>query len=129
MRANEELHDTRRISNSGPPHDSPPKFEIGLPSGGLYAVSTGNTGWSGVTRPLSTPVEPVTTLNVDPGKKISWNERARNGWSGFASRNVFASCAALLSWVASRFGSYDGKDHSARIEPSRGSSTTTDPFC
>src|SRR5205085_11702574 len=71
MRANAELHDTRRMSNSAPPHDSPPKLEMGLPSGGLYAVSVGKTGSSGVTTPFSTPIEPVTTLNVDPGKKRS----------------------------------------------------------
>ena len=27
--AKAELHDTRRMSNRAPPHDSPPKFEMG----------------------------------------------------------------------------------------------------
>src|SRR4051794_27987875 len=64
--ANAELHDSRRMSNSAPPHVSPPKFWIGWPSGGSYCVAGGKFGLSGVTLPLCSPIEPVTTLNVEP---------------------------------------------------------------
>src|SRR5947209_6937713 len=129
MVAKAELHDTRRMSNRAPPHDSPPKFEMGCPSGGLYCVSTGKEGLSGVTAPDSTPIEPVTTLNVDPGKKRSCHARPRSGASALASRNVLTLAASFPLWLASGLGSYDGKLQRPRIEPSRGSRTTTEPLC
>src|SRR3954452_13900083 len=45
--AKDELQETRRISGSGPPHVSPPKFEIGFPSGGLYSLSRGEAASGG----------------------------------------------------------------------------------
>ena len=67
--ANAELHDTRRISGSVPPHVSPPKFLIGLfVCAGVYPVVNGYDGSVLVTRPVCRPMPAVTTLNVEPGK-------------------------------------------------------------
>src|SRR5258708_1987242 len=74
IRANAELHDTASISNSAPPQLSWSKFEMANWSstfGGVYDVAVANTGVSRVTTPASSPAVEVTTLNVDPGKKIS----------------------------------------------------------
>ena len=69
MRANVVLHDTRRPSRNGPPHDSPPKFLRNwlMVLGSGICVSVGYDGLVGVI-PFCSAIDAVTTLNVEPGK-------------------------------------------------------------
>ena len=78
---------------------SPPKFWIGAPSGGLYALSCGKTGLSGVTLPVSSPVDPVTTLNVEPGRTAPATSGRAAADPGSASSNFLAACVAAPSWL------------------------------
>ena len=43
---------------------------------GCTTSPPGSTGWVGVTMPVCTPTDPVTTLNVEPGKNVSRYMRA-----------------------------------------------------
>src|SRR4029450_10562777 len=70
--ANDVLQDTARIVKSVPPQTAPPKLDNGrVVCGGVYELVTGYDGESGVTVPVSSPVEAVTVLKVDPGKNRS----------------------------------------------------------
>ena len=123
------LHDTRRISNSVPPHALPPKFdEVVVGEVDVVARSaTGYTGWSGVTTPLSTPIEPVTTLNVDPGRTARGTSSGSSGLPGAASRNVLDLAGRPGRGSTAGSGRRTGSSRRRGSRPSRGSRATTEP--
>jgi hypothetical protein len=108
MRANDVLQDSARIGNSVPPQVC--ELASARPvCGGVKDDSTGYDGESTVTTPNFRPVEPVTTLKVEPGKNRSWYEVAISGLLPLSGwRKARASLAAVKSWEAKGFGSYDG---------------------
>ena len=74
---------------------------------------SGEFGFSSLSRPM--PV--VTTLNVEPGGKISRHARASAGLVGSAFSAVKYAPAAWVSWLASRFGSNVGLEYAATMPP------------
>ena len=77
--------------------------------------------------PLVIAAAAVTTLNVEPGGNVSDSARLANGRFGSVLSRLYASCAALVLWVDSRFGSKLGMDAEASSAPVVGSSATTAP--
>ena len=70
----------------------------------------------------------VITLKVDPGGYRSEMARLVNGEDGSSRSRCQDFPCSSVSWVASRFGSYDGADTIARTRPVDGSNATTDPL-